>query len=392
MRESVLLYRSLPLRLIVMASAQQVHLQDCIFTEGTKLLNLPCPPPKPPPGPEPPAPPPSPASPPPSVPAPPLSPAPPELPPSPSIPPPSPPPPSPPPLPPPPTSPPLPPPRDPPFPPAVPGRVCSSCGNARYSYLCRGNGACILDPPRYEDWLLSGRGGDDPRASFAEANESYYAGRDHVLAGTEECEFGHTDHLHADPDNVGICRLTLPFDDCSDDPKPFVCACVSEPVATSAQDPLGPELRFHLLSMAFVCIVTTVGMLFFRAVSFGRRYIARNCARSDALRRLERLEEAPEGSADDEPAGRSATRPRGGRDRGRPGKGRGKQRSNKPGDPEAQLFELSRCAVGCTFYLAVLGGPLLILVAYPRAYGYWIGCGFPIPTLPDSGFQAGSEY
>ncbi len=78
------------------------------------------------------------------------------------------------------------------------------------------------------------------------------------------CEFGHTDHTHANLSSVGECRRTLRLDQCEDEPPPFVCVCVSEAVRDRVRDPLSDDERFNLVAAAFFCLGTAGFMLALR--------------------------------------------------------------------------------------------------------------------------------
>ena len=180
-------------------------------------------------------------------------------------------------LPPPPPLPPLPPnpPAAPPSPPTSPikGKVCTTCMNSRDPQSCREPWqSCVLDEPRWDDWLASGRGGanlEQSRELFLEANASFAAGLAHRVAGGEACRHGHTDVSHAEAANVGVCRLRYAGDTCANPPpQPFVCACVSEAAAMKAQDELGEDARWYFLMIGFGSVVTTVFMLLLRCLLY----------------------------------------------------------------------------------------------------------------------------
>ena len=253
--------------------------------------------------------------------------------------------------------------------------------------MCRvADEPCVLDPPTFESWLQSGRAGtgDEALASWAKANESYTAGLAFLRPGTDECLHGHTDHLHASDDDVGVCRETLPNDECGERPPPFLCVCVSTRVKALAQDPLGEELRFNLMLASFFCLAAAAIFIFYRLVALGRDYVARHCARSDALQRIEDADEEEQGGALPPPGRRRRPQRPGRRRPGGSGADGGKQSAE-----ETELKELWLCSGACTFWLAIVGGPVLMLIAWPQSYGYWVGCGFPIPHAVETGMRTG---
>ena len=235
--------------------------------------------------------------------------------------------------------------------------------------MCRGGSTpCILDAPQFTDWLASGRAGDDPQQSFKVANDSFTAGLRWRDEDSEMCAHGHTDHQHTNASAAAECRGTIREDTCADRPAGFVCACVSRSVAFIAQDEMGADQRFNLISAAFFCIGTATVMLLCQLVTCFRAYIGRHCVsvRRDALRRVRQLDDE-EGSPHRQRLANAT------------------QKSGATAAAAGDLRDLTRCAASCTLVVALVGGPLLLLAALPKEYGYWTGCGFRIPyVIPEN--------
>ena len=254
----------------------------------------------------------------------------------------------------------VPPPPAPP-PSRPPGMICTSCMNARGGVdACRAAGQeCILDPPSFDDWTDSGRGGTQPDVSwrrFLEANATYTRGFDNFRAdGGEHCAFGHADHAHANLTTVDLCRPLMEGDDCGGGtPVPaFLCVCVSGDVAFAAQDTLGKRSRFNFVLIGLACCGTAMAMLLGRALTCTRDYLRRRRARRTGLRRVLQRDEHL-----------STALPT----------------VDSKADRE-EMVELWRCAACCTCLVAFFGGPALVLLALPRSPGYWVGCGFRIPEV-----------
>jgi len=303
--------------------------------------------------------------------------------------------------------------------------------NARAVDMCRGEGdLCVLDPPTWEDWYLSGRAGavsvDEALRQFVVANQTFHtalgfrlgdealneaygltgsvpaqmrrliaasgllaspAGRSHVV---DACAYGHTDHLHANFTTIGVCRETIRLDTCSERPAPFVCVCVSAASRDKARDPLSEDERFNLVAAAFLCIAVAGFMLLVRSISYTRYLLRRHCCReSDALRRVRQQDEDEET--------RSRTRRHGRWTRRRREAAELRQALGKKalGTPEAEIPQLWSCTLCCTFWVAVILGPLLLLYAWPCLipgvgcdFDYYAGCGFRLPYV-DEGDTSG---
>jgi len=276
--------------------------------------------------------------------------------------------------------------------------------NARAPGMCQSkDDACVLDPPTWEDWYRSGRAGDVPLAEsfrlYSLANASYNEGaayrqatwsRDGVTYTNEACAFGHADHLHANLSTLGVCRRTLRLDTCEDEPAPFVCVCVSPHVRDRAQDPMSEDERFNLIAAAFICLGTAGFMCVLRLIWLANYVLHRHCCReADALSRLRQLDEDEDGLRATQRRHGRFTRRR----RDEPAKAALVKRA--PGSPEDEIIELSACVTCCTFAVALIGGPCLLLYAWPCLlpgvgcdFDYWVGCGFRLPYV-DPGDTSG---
>ena len=59
----------------------------------------------------------------------------------------------------------------------------------------------------------------------------------------------------------------------------------------------------------------------------------------------------------------------------------GKVTNERVRQNEEDLMGLTQCSLCCTLFTALIGGPILLLLAIPGEYGYWAGCGFRVPEV-----------
>ena len=250
--------------------------------------------------------------------------------------------------------------------------------NARVDFMCmNAQYGCILDPPQYEMYVASGRGGgslEEINRTFEDANFTYYLGLEHRLGGTgpdsEVCAFGHTDVEHSNETTAGSCRVSEDaYDQCDDRPPPFVCVCVSKETGFLIQDILGPDQRFFYVILGLLCLATAFVMLALRLVGFVRAKVLRHCRRADTLRRLAQ-DEYDEGDSRHRMFtsrfARGVTR---GLTRGAGVTRRAGRHKPAVGAKEAQeneMRELWRCASTWTFCVAIIGGPVILWVRLPK--------------------------
>jgi len=236
---------------------------------------------------------------------------------------------------------------------------------------------------------LSGRAGEvtlaESYALFVQANLSFTDGMSFRRSDTEACEYGHTDHKHTarvlqagsavfetDVSRIGVCRKNLVSDLCEDNPPPFVCVCVAKKVRDVAQDPISDDERFNLWLVSFGSIGVAAFMLVMRCIAYGRYLVQRHCCReSDALRRVHQQD-------DDDAATRSRTRYFTRRRR----EDKASLISSRPvHSVEDEIRELWGCAISCTLCVCLVGGPIVLVYAWPRPFPYWVGCGFRLPYV-----------
>jgi hypothetical protein len=240
--------------------------------------------------------------------------------------------------------------------------------------MCRGGGKqCILDPPTLEDVQKSLGPDMSPRKyqkAFDIAYRSYKEGL-HFRRG-ESCEFGHTDYASATDETAGSCREAIVNDNCVDKPPPFVCVCVSPSVAFRARDEIGDENRFYLVYGAVICGVVAMIMLTGQAVYCVKKYASRNWFfRANALSRVHRRDD--EGQVQTAPLVNKAS-------------GWKVRRSSVASTEARDLGELWRCAMSCTFCVAIIGAPTMAVVGWVRPdYGYFTGCGALLEFTGDPG-------
>lgn len=264
----------------------------------------------------------------------------------------------------------------PPLPPTSPaplitGVVCTTCMNVRDpANMCRESWQpCVLDPPSYEDWQASGRGGNDEgesRRLFDLANASFTAGLEHRRGDSSDyfdaCRYGHTDHVHThNASSVGACRPLYLGDTCTNPiPTPFVCACIAEPLAFTAQDEIGQEPRFWFMLIGLACVCLSFLLLLLNLLFATRDYLRRRFWHGGLRYAAQSTDEGKAKTPYDKLAAADRAAALQVRD---------------------ELDGLWQCVSRSTCLLALILGPFLVYVAFPQEPAYYVGCGFRIPEV-----------